>query len=100
MHDTNGHNHVEAGQTAACDGYNFVGQSVDPPHAAKIQKPKPVQGNTLLLWTAPLLLLVFGGGGFLYWYRRQRATAPKASDALSAEERARLDRLLDDGARQ
>ena len=60
----------------------------------------PVQGNTLLLWTAPLLLLVFGGGGFLYWYRRQRATAPKASDALSAEERARLDRLLDDGARQ
>ena len=37
MHDTNGHNHVEAGQTAAYDGYNLVGQSVDPPHAAKIQ---------------------------------------------------------------
>ena len=48
MHDTNGHNHVEAGQTAAYDGYNLVGQSVDPPHAAKIQKTKPVQGDTFL----------------------------------------------------
>ena len=38
MHDTIGHNHVEAGQTAAYDEYNSVGQSMDPPQAAKIQK--------------------------------------------------------------
>ena len=48
MHDTNGHNHLEAGETAAYDGYNLVGHSVDPPHAAKIQKTKPVQGDTFL----------------------------------------------------
>jgi hypothetical protein len=48
MHDTNGHNHVEAGQTAGYDGYDVVGQSADPAQAAKFQNPKPVQGDTFL----------------------------------------------------
>ena len=48
MHDTNGHNHVEAGQTATYDGYHLVDKSIDPPQAAKIQKTKPVQGDTFL----------------------------------------------------
>ena len=48
MHSTGGSNHAEAGQTAGYGGYQFVGQSVDPPQAAKIQKPKLVQGDTFL----------------------------------------------------
>ena len=48
MHSTDGNNHVEAGQTAGYDGYKLIGQSVDPPKAAKVQKTKPVQGDTFL----------------------------------------------------
>ena len=36
---------MEAGQTAGYGGYQLVGQSVDPPQAAKIPNPKPVQGE-------------------------------------------------------
>ena len=43
MHSTDGNNYVEAGQTAGYDGYKLIGQSVDPPQAAKIQKTKLVQ---------------------------------------------------------
>lgn len=59
----------------------------------------PVQSNTLLLWGAPLLLVLLGAGGLVFWYRRHRAAAGGA-DSLSAEEQARLKRLLDDGAAQ
>ena len=43
---------MEAGQTAGYGGYQLVGQSVDPPQAAKIPNPKPVQGEVGLAWSA------------------------------------------------
>ena len=48
MHGTDGNKYLEAGQTAGYDGYKLVEQSVHPPQAAKIQKTKPVQGDTFL----------------------------------------------------
>ncbi len=48
-----------------------------------------------LLWFGPAVVLVFGGGGIaLFLRRRKTASAPSE---LSAQERARLARLLDEG---
>jgi cytochrome c-type biogenesis protein CcmH len=51
-------------------------------------------GANLILWgAAPVLLLI--GGGIAWVFVRRRTSAP-AGDALSPEERARLDDLLKD----
>ena len=57
----------------------------------------PFKKTTLVLWFGPLLLLL-GGAAAAFAVYRQRRLKP-AADALSPEEKARLDRLLkDDGA--
>ena len=52
----------------------------------------PLRIGTILLWGAPLLVLALGGLGLAAAARRRRVVAPVAE--LSAEERARLDKLL------
>jgi cytochrome c-type biogenesis protein CcmH len=53
-----------------------------------------VTGANWLLWAAgPLMLLLAGGGGLLYLRRRQ-AARDGGAEALSAEERARLEEIL------
>ena len=52
----------------------------------------PLRIGTLLLWGAPLAVLIAGGFGLLLAARRRSAGAAPA--ALSAEEQARLDKLL------
>jgi len=51
----------------------------------------PFEAETLLLWLGPLLVLVAGGTGVMF-YLRHRAEA--AMPAITADEQARLDRLL------
>jgi cytochrome c-type biogenesis protein CcmH len=54
----------------------------------------PFKPATLLLWLGPLLVLAVGGIGIgLYWRRRGGSPAP-----LTADETARLDRLLKEDA--
>ena len=50
---------METGQTAGYGGYQLVGQSVDPPQAAKIPNPKPVQGEVGLAWSARVIQLSY-----------------------------------------
>nr|WP_243404147.1 cytochrome c-type biogenesis protein [Zavarzinia aquatilis] len=54
----------------------------------------PFEPATYALWFGPAALLLTGVGVIL-WRRRHPATVPEA-EALTAEERARLDRLLKD----
>ncbi len=59
-----------------------------------LMKP-PIKPETYLLWYGPAVVLVLGGlGAAVYLWRRPRAGA--APEPLSAEERARLRRLLDE----
>ena len=51
----------------------------------------PFEAETLLLWLGPLLVLLAGGTGVaIYLQRRRDAALP----AITADEQARLDRLL------
>ena len=52
----------------------------------------PLRIGTLLLWGAPLMVLLAGGFGLMMASRRRSAGA--ATVALSADEQARLDKLL------
>lgn len=52
----------------------------------------PVRGSTMLLWMGPFVLLLLGAV-ILVWRVRRPAAAPAA---ISAEERERLARLLND----
>ncbi len=52
----------------------------------------PLRIGTLLLWGAPLMVLLAGGLGLLLASRRRNAGV--ASAALTADEQARLDKLL------
>jgi len=53
----------------------------------------PVNAMTVALWASPAVL--FGLGALSAWlYLRQRRPSPAAPGELSAEERARLTRLL------
>lgn len=53
-------------------------------------------GSTLLLWAAgPLMLLIGAGVGLTYIRSRERA-APIQEAGLNAEEKARLDKILDE----
>jgi cytochrome c-type biogenesis protein CcmH len=53
----------------------------------------PFNGETLVLWIAPLVLLIAGGAIAWTFYRRRPEQAPPAP--LSAEEKARLAALTD-----
>ena len=52
----------------------------------------PLRIGTLLLWGAPLMVLLAGGLGLLLASRRRVSVTPASS--LSADEQARLDKLL------
>jgi cytochrome c-type biogenesis protein CcmH len=55
----------------------------------------PVKGSTLLLWAGPFMLLLVMAG-VIIWRVRRRTNAHPA--AISAEEQARLARILNDDA--
>jgi cytochrome c-type biogenesis protein CcmH len=61
-----------------------------------LYKP-PVTTTTALLWAGPFLLIGIGLV-FLIRFIRTRVAATATDDALSAEEQARLDTLLDDAS--
>ena len=52
----------------------------------------PLRIGTLLLWGAPLMVLLAGGFGLLLASRRRVSVT--ATSSLSADEQARLDKLL------
>ena len=56
----------------------------------------PFNSETLVLWLGPLLFLLVGLGAAFAVYRQRRLKPVTAADTLSAEEKARLDRLLKD----
>jgi cytochrome c-type biogenesis protein CcmH len=55
----------------------------------------PFEAETLLLWLGPLLVLLAGGTGVALYLRRRRDTR---LPAFTADEQARLDRLLGEDA--
>jgi len=55
----------------------------------------PFEAETLLLWLGPLLVLLAGGTGVALYPRRRRDTR---LPAFTADEQARLDRLLGEDA--
>jgi len=57
----------------------------------------PVKPTTWLLWFGPPLLLVAGGLAILLAWSRRRADTLTRSVPLSADEQARLARLLKEG---
>lgn len=57
-------------------------------------EPKPEGANLLLYWAGPVMALLAALGAWLFLRRRQTEAA--APPALSADERAQLDRLLRD----
>ena len=56
----------------------------------------PVQGNTYVLWFLPFALMGAGLGWFVL--RRRRPATPEMAEVLSEEDRAILDRLMEDGS--
>jgi cytochrome c-type biogenesis protein CcmH len=57
----------------------------------------PIKPTTWLLWFGPPLLLFAGGAAMLLAWWRRRSDAPTGPAPLSADEQARLARLLDEG---
>jgi len=55
----------------------------------------PMQNSTLLLWFGPLIVLLGGAIGLAVYFRGRAKTAA-GTDSLSADELARIERLLDD----
>ncbi len=58
----------------------------------------PMKPVTYLLWFGPIIIMLLGVGVVVVFFRGQRAAAAPPPD-LSAEEAARLKRLLEDGER-
>ncbi len=58
----------------------------------------PFRSYTAILWAGPALFLLAGIAGVAIWHRRRR-TAVRETAPLSAEEKARVDALLDRGGR-
>ncbi|WP_340116193.1 cytochrome c-type biogenesis protein [Pelagibius sp. 7325] len=56
----------------------------------------PVKPTTYLLWFGPFVVLLLGALGVFVYFRRLRA-APAMPPPLSAEEEARVQRMLADG---
>ncbi|PIW31166.1 MAG: cytochrome c-type biogenesis protein CcmH [Rhodospirillales bacterium CG15_BIG_FIL_POST_REV_8_21_14_020_66_15] len=57
----------------------------------------PVKGSTLVLWAGPAVVAGLGILAVVVFFRRRRA-APAAAAPLTAEERARLNKLLEGDA--
>jgi cytochrome c-type biogenesis protein CcmH len=59
----------------------------------------PFKTSTLLLWLGPFLLLLLGGIASAFYLRRRAAGVEEAATPapLSAEERAKVQRILDQG---
>jgi len=57
----------------------------------------PVQANTIFLWFGPALLLVLALVGFGALMRRRSRAAPTTPEALSEQERTRLNQILEQG---
>jgi cytochrome c-type biogenesis protein CcmH len=55
----------------------------------------PFHISTALLWLGPLLVLLAGAAGLAFYFRGRSRNA--AAGALSADELARIERLLHDG---
>ncbi|MCF3628438.1 cytochrome c-type biogenesis protein [Thalassospiraceae bacterium LMO-SO8] len=58
----------------------------------------PVKASTLVLWAGPAVVALFGILALILFYRRRRTASPVAAQPLSAEERARLNKLLEGDA--
>ena len=58
-------------------------------------EPKAEGGNLILYWAGPLMALVAALAAFLF-LRGRRPDAAPPPEALTAEERARLDALMRD----
>ncbi|MBA3050754.1 MAG: cytochrome c-type biogenesis protein CcmH [Alphaproteobacteria bacterium] len=57
----------------------------------------PLDGQTLLLWSAPLLVLIPGGLGLILYLRRRGRAGAVEPTPLSAEERRALADILKTG---
>jgi cytochrome c-type biogenesis protein CcmH len=59
----------------------------------------PFKASTLLLWLGPFLVLLLGGIASAFYLRRRAAGVEEAATPapLSAEERAKVQRILDQG---
>jgi cytochrome c-type biogenesis protein CcmH len=55
----------------------------------------PVRGSTMLLWASPVLLVGAGGIGAFLYLRRRRQGGEEAPVPLDPEERAIVERLLE-----
>ena len=85
---------IKAGQ----DDAQIVTFLVDRYGDFVLYKP-PVTSTTALLWAGPFLLIVIGLV-FLIRFIRTRVAATATDEALSGEEQARLDALLDPSAKE
>jgi cytochrome c-type biogenesis protein CcmH len=56
----------------------------------------PVKGGTIMLWLAPLFFLLLAAILIFVWYRRRSGPMAAESTPLNADERDRLNALLDD----
>tara|TARA_B100000427_G_scaffold318539_1_gene315829 strand:- start:355 stop:834 length:480 start_codon:yes stop_codon:yes gene_type:complete len=54
----------------------------------------PVKKSTILLWAGPGIVAILGILAMVLFYRRRRTVAPVAAQPLSADEKARLDKIL------
>lgn len=56
----------------------------------------PVNSSTWLLWFGPLIVFVLGLIGLIVFFRTRSGSASAPTAQLSADEQARVERLLDD----
>lgn len=56
----------------------------------------PMKASTWLLWYGPLIVFVLGVIGLIVFFRTRAGGGTAAAPALSAEEQARVERLLND----
>lgn len=60
-----------------------------------LMKPTTGGANVILWWAGPVIFLLAAGGALVY-LRGRSTTAEPAVEGLSADEQARLDKLLND----
>lgn len=56
----------------------------------------PMKASTWLLWFGPLIVFVLGLAGLIVFFRARSDSTTAPAVQLSAEEQARVERLLDD----
>jgi len=69
----------------------------DPVPPSRLQSKVPLDLETILLWSAPLLVLIPGGIGLALYLRRGSRAGGADPAPLSAEERSALADLLKTG---